>query len=101
MRWHRTRTHPQPGNDMPASREYLISIHQPDGEPPPREVLEPVMRELSAVDRDMKAAGAWVFSRGLFPATTATVLRFRDGEMLTTDGPFVEGKEHLGGIVIV
>jgi hypothetical protein len=59
------------------------------------------MRELDAINRDMKAAGAWVFAGGLHPPTTATVARLKDGEVLLTDGPFVEGKEYLGGITIV
>jgi hypothetical protein len=59
------------------------------------------MRELDAINRDMKVAGAWVFAGGLHPPTTATVARLKDGEVLLTDGPFVEGKEYLGGITIV
>ena len=81
--------------------QYLLSIYQPDGGPPPPEVLEPVMRELNALNRDLKAAGAWVFSRGLHPPSTATVVRARGEEMLITDGPYVEGKEHIGGFWIV
>jgi hypothetical protein len=42
-----------------------------------------------------------VFGNGLHDASTATVLRLRDGELLVTDGPYVEGKEHLGGITII
>ena len=49
----------------------------------------------------MRAAGAWVFSDGLLPPETATVLRPREGEVLVTDGPYAEGKEHLGGFTIV
>jgi hypothetical protein len=49
----------------------------------------------------MKAAGVWVFSDGLHPASTATVLRMQDGEVVMTDGPYVEGKEHLGGFSII
>lgn len=80
---------------------YLLSFYQPQGPVPPRDVLEPIMRELDAINRDMKAAGAWVFAGGLHPPTTATVARLKDGEVLLTDGPFVEGKEYLGGITIV
>src|SRR5205814_1060852 len=47
------------------------------------------------------AAGAWVFNGGLYPPSTATVVRSRDGEVLLTDGPYVEGKEHVGGLSIV
>jgi hypothetical protein len=49
----------------------------------------------------MKAAGAWVFSGGLFPPSTATVIRVAQGDVLVTDGPYVEGKEHVGGFTIV
>ena len=82
-------------------KHYLLSIYQPDGDPPPPELLEPVMREVDAVEEEMKAAGAWVFSGGLHPSSTATVVRLRDGELLMTDGPFAEGKEHVGGFTVV
>jgi len=80
---------------------YLINIYQPDGGPPPPEVLEPVMRGLAGLNRELKAAGAWVFSRGLHEASTATVVRAREGELVMTDGPYVEGKEHVGGFWII
>ena len=53
--------------------QYLLTIYQPDGGPPPPEVMEPVVRKLHALNQDLKAAGAWVFSRGLHAASTATV----------------------------
>lgn len=59
------------------------------------------MRELDAVNREIKAAGSWVFAGGLHPPSTATVARFQNDEVLLTDGPFVEGKEFLGGITII
>jgi hypothetical protein len=49
----------------------------------------------------MRAAGAWVFSGGLNHPSTATVLRAEAGDILTTDGPFAEGKEYLGGFTII
>ncbi|HEV7992176.1 MAG TPA: YciI family protein [Gemmatimonadaceae bacterium] len=82
-------------------KQYLISIYQPDGPPPPPERLEPVMREIMAIKRDLEAAGSWVFAGGLHDASTATVLRARNDEVLITDGPFAEGKEHLGGFTII
>ena len=82
-------------------KQYLLSIYQPEGDPPPPEILEPVMRELDVLNREIKAAGAWVFSAGLHPPSTATVLRLQDVEMLMTDGPFAEGKEHIGGFWII
>jgi len=50
---------------MTAMKQYLLSIYQPDGDPPPPEVLEPIMRDINAVDAEMRAAGAWVFTGGL------------------------------------
>jgi hypothetical protein len=82
-------------------KQYLLSVYQPDGPPPPSVDMGKVMRDIDALHRELKAAGAWVFAGGLHPASTATVLRLKDGEVLTTDGPFVEGKEHLGGFTII
>ena len=80
---------------------YLLSIYQPEGGAPPPEVLDKIMADLDALNAELKAAGAWVFAGGLHAPSTATVLRPRDGDVLTTDGPFAEGKEHLGGFTII
>jgi len=80
---------------------YLLAMHQPVGDPPPPEILEPIMRDLAVVEQEMKAAGVWVFAGGLHGPEASTVVRLRDGEVLTTDGPYAEGKEHLGGFVII
>jgi hypothetical protein len=81
--------------------QYLISIYQPDGPPPPPERLGPIMRDVAAVRDEMIAAGAWLFTARLHPASTATVVRAKGDEMLMTDGPFVEGKEHVGGFCLI
>jgi hypothetical protein len=82
-------------------KQYLLSIYQPDGDVPPPEVLEPIMRDIAAVDEELRSAGAWVFNAGLYPPDTATVVRAADGGVLVTDGPFAEGKEHIGGFWII
>jgi len=82
-------------------KRYLLSIYQPDGPAPPPEVLDPVMRDVDALIKEVKAARAWVFNGGLYPSSTATVVRLQDGDVLTTDGPFAEGKEHVGGCLII
>ena len=82
-------------------KQYLLSIYQPTGGTAPPELLEQVMADLEALNRDLKEAGAWVFAAGLHDPTTATVLRLEGGDVVTTDGPFAEGKEHLGGISII
>jgi hypothetical protein len=82
-------------------QQYLLSVYEPDTDPPPPEVLEPIMRDLDTLQEEMKEAGVWVFSGGLHRPSTATVVRARDGDILTTDGPYAEGKEHLGGFTII
>ena len=82
-------------------RHYLLSIQQPDGGPPAPEVIDPIMRDVAAFDEELRAAGAWVFSGGLHEPDLATVVRVKDGETLTTDGPYVEGKEHVGGLTVL
>ena len=82
-------------------KQYLLSIYQPDGDPPPPAVLERSCGTSTPCAQEMKAAGAWVFDGGLHPPSTATVVRLKDGDVLMTDGPFTEGKEHIGGFSIV
>ncbi|MGZ6392037.1 MAG: YciI family protein [Ktedonobacterales bacterium] len=82
-------------------KQYLLSIYQPDGPLPPPEFLEQVMRDLDVLNQELRTAGAWVFAGGLHPPSTATVLRPQDGDVLMTDGPFAEGKEHIGGFTII
>jgi hypothetical protein len=82
-------------------KQYLLSIYQPDGETPPPALLEHVMRDVNALIEETKAAGVWVFNGGLHPPDTATVVRLERGDVLMTDGPFAEGKEHIGGFIII
>jgi len=59
------------------------------------------MERLGVWNRELRAAGAWVFTGRLHPPSTATVVRLQDGDVLTTDGPFAEGKEHVGGFIVI
>lgn len=81
--------------------QYLLSIYQPDGPPPPPDVLGPVMQRVGAFTAELESAGAWVFTGGLHPADIATVVRASAGDVLVTDGPFVEAKEHVGGVYVI
>ncbi|MEV0405494.1 YciI family protein [Actinoallomurus sp. NPDC050550] len=81
-------------------KQYLFSIYQPSGAEPPAD-LERIMREVEAWQQELQAAGAWVFTGRLHAPSTATVVRLRDDEVLTTDGPFAEGKEYVGGFTVV
>jgi hypothetical protein len=83
-------------------KQYLLSVCYPENATQPSpEALQKIMRDVTAVNQEIMASGAWVFAGGLHPANTATVVRSQNGETLTTDGPFAEGKEYLGGICIV
>ncbi|MGW6131389.1 YciI family protein [Cellulomonas sp. NPDC055163] len=81
--------------------QYLLSVMQPDGPAPEPEVLAPIMAAVGALDAELRAAGVWLFTGGLHDASTATVLRAKDDEVLVTDGPYLEGKEHLGGLTVI
>jgi len=82
-------------------KQYLLSIYQPTGGTAPPELLEQVAADLEALNRELKESGAWVFAGGLHDPSAGTVLRLDGGDIVTTDGPFAEGKEHLGGITII
>jgi hypothetical protein len=81
--------------------QYVLNMVQPVGIIPPPEVLAPVMRELAALNEEMKAAGAWVFAAALHQPETSTVVRAEGGDLLVTDGPYAEGKEFVGGFDLV
>jgi hypothetical protein len=82
-------------------KQYVLNVIEPTGGSLSREELEPIARDVIAVDNEMREAGVWVFSGGLHEPNSSTVVRVKDGEALTTDGPFAEGKEHIGGFTII
>lgn len=85
-------------------RQYLLSVIEPsEGEPPSPHELAAIAADVTAFDQGLRDAGVWVFSGGLFPPVTATTLRPKAGGdgVLLSDGPFVEGKEHLGGFCVI
>jgi hypothetical protein len=84
--------------------QYMLSVHTVEGEPRPQVTDEEMQRswkEIQVLNEEMKSAGAWVFSARLHEPDTATVVRISEGEVLTTDGPFAESKEHLGGFYLI
>jgi len=80
---------------------YLLSVFQGDGVPPSTERLQEITRDVLAVRQQMRSAGSWVFSGGLDDPATATVIHAGDVSAPMTDGPFLESKEHLGGLTII
>lgn len=82
--------------------QYLLSVHMVEGEAPPTdEEMQQAYQDVDALNDELQQAGVWVFAGGLHPADTATVVQRKDGEILTTDGPFAETKEHIGGFWVI
>lgn len=84
--------------------KYFLSVHTVAGEvgsPMTDEQIEQYMKQIHALEEDMRSSGAWVFGGALHQPDTATVVRVSGGDVLTTDGPFAESKEHLGGFYII
>jgi hypothetical protein len=83
---------------------YLLSAHSVDGapqEPMTEEAVREIVTQVRNLEDEMKSSGAWVFGGRLHEPDTAMVVRVSKGDVLTTDGPFVESKEHLGGFYII
>ncbi|MEY9967001.1 hypothetical protein ABIA33_005066 [Streptacidiphilus sp. MAP12-16] len=78
--------------------QYLLSIYQPDGASPDAETQARITADLQRLNEELRESGSWVFTGGLHAPGTATVVR-ADG--LITDGPYVEGKECIGGIWVI
>jgi len=82
--------------------QFLLAVHSVEGqEPPAPEVIEQMHADVGAFNAELQAQGAWVFAGGLYPVDSSAVVRANGGEVVVTDGPFIEGKEHLGGVWIV
>jgi hypothetical protein len=83
-------------------KQYLLAVHLVEGEPvPPEAETQRRYQAVDAFNDELRSAGAWVFAGGLHPPETATVVRTQGGKVVTTDGPFAETKEQLGGFWIV
>jgi len=83
-------------------KQYMLSVHGVEGAPAPApETMQKMYEDVGAFNAQLQADGAWVFGGGLHPADTASVVNYNDGELLTTDGPFAETKEHLGGFWVI
>lgn len=86
--------------------EYLLSVYGDEAEfaamEAQPEVVQQMYADVDKFNQRLRDAGAWVFAGGLHPSTTATVVRSqKDGDVLTTDGPYIESKEKLGGFWII
>jgi hypothetical protein len=82
--------------------QYLLSVHMVEGNPTrtPAE-MQAAYQCVNEFNTELHDTGAWVFAGGLLPPNSAKVVRDHDGQLLATDGPFVEGKEHIGGVWVI
>src|SRR5256885_11328198 len=83
---------------------YLLSTHVVDGQTRQAmtdEQMQHAWQQIQELEAEMKSSGVWVFSGRLHDADTVTVVRVSGDEVVTTDGPFVKAKEHLGGFYII
>jgi len=78
----------------------LIYGHEPS-EAAPEDLMAAEFREYGAFTAFLRARGAMLAGEALEPTSTATTVRVVDGKTLTTDGPFAETKEALGGFYLV
>ena len=85
--------------------QYLLSTYAVQGEvpgaPTTPEEMQTFMERVVALETDMDANGTFVFGGGLHGPDAATVVQPSDGDMVMTDGPFVESKEHIAGFYII
>jgi hypothetical protein len=83
-------------------KQYLLAVHMVDGASArPEEETPQAYQDVDAFNDELQAAGAWVFAGGLYPPSTATVVRAQGGQVVVTDGPFAETKEQLGGFWVI
>lgn len=83
-------------------KQYLLSVHMVDGTPPRSDAeTQTAYKETAELNDEMQAKGVWIFGGGLLPASSATVIRADGADLLVTDGPFTEAKEHIGGFWVI
>ncbi len=80
---------------------YLVAIQHPDNFDPST-VDEATVHDINVLNDELEDAGARIFAGGLSAASQAKSLRPQpNGEVLITDGPYLEAKEHVGGFTIL
>lgn len=82
--------------------QYLLSVHMVDDAPePPPSAIAQAYADVDALNAELMTAGVWLFAAGLQHPDTAAVVHATTDEVTTTDGPYVEGEEHIGGFWII
>lgn len=82
--------------------QYMLSVQTDEtAEMPPEDDIQVIYKKVDVFNQKLMERGAWVFGGGLHPSDTATVVDATGGEVLITDGPFVEAKEQVGGFWVI
>jgi len=89
--------------------QYLLSVWMTEGVEPyaTTEEMQQAFADVDKFNQEIQGSGHWVFAGGLHPANTATVVRADKGaggevsSVITTDGPFAETKEQIGGFWVI
>src|SRR3954451_6801621 len=82
--------------------QYMLAVHHSPSPPVPApEDMQKVFAQVDKFNAELQASGQWVFGGGLESPEIATVVDARGNEPISTDGPFRETKEHLGGFWII
>ena len=82
--------------------QYLLLIYGPEpDESTPPEIMAAMLKDYAAFTQEVRDRGAFIAAEALQPVATATTVRVRDGQTVTTDGPFAETKELLGGFYLI
>jgi hypothetical protein len=84
-------------------KQYLLAVYSAEGGPDvgSEDEMQRAYQAVDAFNREVQAAGAWVFAGGLQPSSAATVVRAQDGGVITTDGPYAETKEQIDGFWVI
>jgi hypothetical protein len=83
-------------------KQYLLSVTMVEGAPARSDQdAHKAFEQVARLNDEMMSTGTWVFGGGLLPASSATVVRAKGNEIVVTDGPFTESKEHIGGFWVV
>ncbi len=82
--------------------KYLLSVWSREDDPTPTgDEMQQMFDDVGRFNEEVQAEGVWVFAGGLHPASTATVVDGRGGDVVTTDGPYAESKEQMGGFWVI
>jgi hypothetical protein len=84
-------------------KQYLLAVRidESAAETIPQEEIQRMYKAVDVFNSEVQAADSWVFAGGLHPSSVSTVVRAQGGQVVTTDGPYTETKEQIGGFWVI